>query len=182
VIRKMATLASLVLMLSPVLAAQGGGSAATRAMDTGKEYLRRDEFGMAIQSFTKYIALESEKSFPYDLRACTYLKMDSLDLALKDIAKSQQIDADEQTGYSANWLNGIALLLEADSAGADGALSKAARGSPSIAGFRIARARQFADSLVGGDGITEQSSERYRTKLAGLLLDEYIDRQLFGER
>ena len=179
--RKLATLAALVLMLAPAFAAQGGSSAATQAMSTGKEHLRRDEFGMAIKSFTKYIALESEKSHPYDLRACTYLKMDSLDAALKDIAKSQQIDADEQTGYFANWLSGIALLLRGDAASAEVALAKAASGSRSIAGERIARARQNTDSILGGDEGVEQSSEQYRLKLAELLLDECIDYQLFGE-
>lgn len=180
-IRKLAALAALVLVLSPVFAAQGDGSAATRAMNNGKEYLRRDEFGTAIKSFTTYAALEPEKSHPYDLRACTYLKMDNMDPALKDIAKSQQIDANEQTGYSANWLHGIALLRQADVATADAALAKAASGSPSIAGERIARARQNTESLLGGDEGVEPSSEQYRLKLAELLLDEYIDFQLFGE-
>jgi len=181
-VRKLAVLAALGLMLLPAFAAQGGSSAAASAMNTGKEHLRRDEFEMAIKSFNRYAALEPDKSNPYDLLACTYLKVDSLDLALKDIAKSRQIDPDEKTGYFANWLNGIALLLQADASNAEAALAKAAAGSPAIAGQRIARARQYTDSLFGGEEGVEQSSEQYRRKLAELLLDECIDYQIFGEQ
>jgi len=178
-VRKLAVLG---LMLLTALAAQSERPVAIRRMNTGKEHLRRDEFGMAIKSFNAYAALEPEKSHPYDLLACTYLKMDSLDRALKNIAKSQQIDADEQTGYFANWLSGIVLLRQGDATGAESTLARAAQGSPAIAGQRIARARQNADSLYAGEGDTEQSSEEYRLKLAELFLDECIDYQLFGEQ
>ena len=181
-IRKMAALVALVLMLAPVLAEAKMGPAATRAMNAGKEHLRRDEYDLAVQSFTKFVGLAPADKLAYDLRASTYLRMENLDLALKDIAKSQEIDANEQTGYFSFWLRGIALLLQEDSAGADSALSTAARGSPSIAGLRIARARQYADSLVGGDGSTEQPGVGCGRKLADLLLDECIDSQLFGEQ
>ena len=178
-VRKLAVLA---LMLLPALAAQSEKPAAVRAMNAGKEHLRRDEFGMAIKSFSSYAALEPGRSHPYDLLACTHLRLDSLDPALENIAKSQQIDADEHTGYFANWLEGIVLLRQGNVAGADSTLAKAALGSPSIAGRRITRARQHTDSLFVGEGDTEQSSELNRLKLAVLLLDECVDHQLFGER
>jgi len=181
-VRKLAVLTALGLMLLPALAAQSERPVAIRTMNAGKEHLRRDEFGMAIKSFNRYAALEPEKSRPYDLLACTYLKMDSLDRALKNIAKSQQVDADEQTGYFANWLRGIVLLRQGDTTGAESTLAKAAQGSASIAGQRIARARQNTDSLLVTAGDAEQSSEEYRLKLADLLLDECIDYQLFGEQ
>jgi len=181
-VRKLVVLTALGLMLLPALAAQSGKPAAIRAMNTGKEHLRRDEFGMAIKSFNGYAASEPGRSHPYELRACTYLKMDSLDLALKDIAKSQQIDADGRTGYFASWLKGIVLLRQGDVAGAESALSTAAMGSPSIVGQRIARARRNTESLFVGEEATEQSSEQYRLKLAELILDECIDQQLFGAR
>jgi len=180
VIRRLAALAALVLMLPPALAAQEGGSAAMRELNNGKEHLRRDEFMMAVKSFTKYASLAPNNKLPYDLRACAYLRMDSVDLALKDIATSQRIDANEQTGYFANWLSGIALMLQGDSANAEVALAKAASGSPDIAGRRIARARANADLQVGGEGGPEQS-ELYSRRLAELLLDECIDRQLLGQ-
>jgi len=181
-VRKLAVLTALALMLLPALAAQSEKPAAIRAMNTGNEHLRRDEFGMAIKSFTSYAALEPGKSHPYDLLACAYLRLDSLDLALKNIAKSQQIDTDEHTGYFANWLQGIVLLRQGNVAGADSTLVKAALGSPSIAGRRITRARQHTDSLYAAEGDTEQSSELYRLKLADLLLDECVDHQLFDEQ
>ena len=180
-VRKLAVLTALGLMLLPLLAAPSEKSAVIRAMNTGKEHLRRDEFGMAIESFNTYAELEPEKNQPYDLLACTYLKMDSVDLASNSIARSQQIDADEQTGYFANWLRGIVLLRQGDVTGAESTLAKAAKGSPSVAGPRIARARQNTDSLFVGESDTEQSGEGYRLKLADLLLDECIDHQLFGE-
>ena len=179
-VRKLAVLAALGLMILPVFAAQSKNSAAIRAMNAGKEHLRRDEFGMAIKSFTKYASLEPENSDPYELRACTYLKMDSSDLALNDIAKLQQIDSDEQTGFLANWLKGIVLLRRGDAAGADTALVKASSGSPSVAGQRIARARQSTESIFVGLSAAEQTSEEYRLKLADLLLDECIDYKLLG--
>jgi len=151
-------------------------------MDTGKEHLRRDEFAMALKSFNAYAALKPEKSHPYDLLACTFLKMDSLDRAMENIARSQQIDADEQTGYFANWLGGIVLLRQGSAAVAESALAKAARGSPAVAGQRIARARRNTDSLFVGEDASEQTSDEYRLKLAELLLDECIDYQLFGEQ
>jgi Flp pilus assembly protein TadD len=180
VIRKLAALAALGLLLSPALAAQQESSAAMRALNSGKDDLRRDEYGMAVDSFTRCAALMPTDKLAFDLRACAYLKMDSLNLASKDIAKSQQIDADEKTGYFANWLSGVALLLQADTVNAESALAKATRGSPSIAGPRIVRARQNTDSLLGGDGRNERTNEQYRRKLAELLLDESIDSQLFG--
>jgi len=151
-----------------------------RELNNGKEHLRRDEFMSAVKSFTKYASLAPTNNLPYDLRACAYLRMDSVDLALKDIATSQRIDANEQTGYFANWLSGIALMLQGDSANAEVALAKAASGSPDIAGRRIARARANADLQVGGEGGPEQS-ELYSRRLAELLLDECIDRQLLGQ-
>lgn len=181
-IRKLAALAALLLILPSALTVANGASVDLQAMNSGKEHLRRDEYEMAVKSFTTYAALAPADKHSYDLRACAYLRMENLDLALKDIARSQQIDANEQTGYFSFWLRGIALLLQEDSAGADSALSTAARGSPSIAGLRIARARQYADSLVGGDGSTEQPGVGCGRKLADLLLDECIDSQLFGEQ
>ena len=181
-VRKLAVLTALALMLLPALAAQSENPAAIRAMNTGKEHLRRDEFEMALKSLTSYAALEPGKSHPYDLLACTYLRLDSLEPALEDIAKSQQIDADEHTGYSANRLEGIVLLRQGNVAGADSTLAKAALGFPSIAGRRVTRARQHADSLLAGEGDTEQSSELRRLKLAVLRLNECVDHQLFGEQ
>lgn len=180
--RELTVLTALALMLLPPLAAQSENPAAVRAIKTGKEHLRRNEFEMALKSLTTYAALEPEKSPLDDLLACTYLRFDSLDLASKNIAKSQQIDANEHTGFVANWLQGIVLLRQDNLAGADSSLSRAAQGSPSVAGRRIARARQYADSLFAGEDDTEQSSERYRLKLAVLLLDEYVDHQLLGEQ
>ncbi len=182
IVRRLAVLTALGLSLLPALAAQSEKPVAIRRMDTGKEHLRRDEFGMALKSFSAYAALEPQKSRPYDLLACTYIKMDSLDRALESIARSQEIDADEQTGYFANWLSGIVLLRQDNAAVAESALAKAARGSPAIAGQRIARARRNTDSLFVGEDATEPPSEEYRLKLAELLLDECIDYQLFGEQ
>jgi len=182
VIRRLTALAAVVLVLPCALVAQEGRSAPTRAMNSGKEHLRRDEYGKAIESFSRFAALAPDDGRAYDLRACAYLRADSVDLALKDIAKSQKLKDDEQAGYFANWLNGIALLLQADTAGADAALAKAAAGSPAVAKPRIARARQYADSLFGGEVGTEQPDEQHRRKLAELLLDECIDYQLFGAR
>jgi Flp pilus assembly protein TadD len=178
----MAALVALVLMLAPVLAEAKMGPAATRAMNAGKEHLRRDEYDLAVQSFTKFVGLAPADKLAHDLRASTYLRMENLDLALKDIAKSQKVDADEQTGYFANWLSGIVLLHQGNIAGADSALAIAAKGSPSVAGLRIARARQYADSIVGGvqDSIG-MTALPYGQKLAELLLDECIDVQLLGE-
>jgi len=180
--RRLIAAVALVLMLAPVLAAAKMGPAATRALNAGKEHLRRDEYDLAVQSFTKLTSLAPADKLAYDLRACTYLRMDSVDLALKDIAASKQIDADPQTGYFANWLDGVALLLNSDSAGADSMLTLATRGSPSVAGLRIARARQYADSILGGvqDSIGLVALP-YTRKLAGLLLDECVDVQLLGE-
>jgi Flp pilus assembly protein TadD len=182
VIRRLATLVAVVLILPHVLVAQEGRSAATGARNSGKEHLRRDEYGMAIKSFSTFVALAPGDNLGYDLRACAYLRTDSVDLALKDIAKSQQLEGDEEAGYFANWLNGIALLLRADTAGADAALAKAAAGSPSVAKPRIARARQYADSLFGDEEDSEQLNELRRRKLAVLLLDECVDYQLFGAK
>jgi Flp pilus assembly protein TadD len=151
-------------------------------MDSGKEHIRRDEYGMAIKNFSTFVALAPDDSRAYDLRACAYLRTDSVDLALKDIAKSRELGGDEAIRYFANWLNGIALLLQADTAGADAALAKAAAGSPSVAKPRIARARQYADSLFGDGEDSEQLNELHRRKLAELLLDECVDYQLFGAR
>jgi len=181
-VRRLAVLTVLGLSLLSALAAQSEMPVAFRRMNTGKEHLRRDEFGMALKSFNAYAALEPEKSHPYDLLACTYLKMDSLDRALENIAESQQINADEQTGYFANWLSGIVRLRQGDATGAESTLAKAAHGSPSIAGQRIARARRNTDSLFVSEDVAEQPSEEYRLKLAELLLDECIDYQLFGEQ
>ena len=178
-IRRLAALAALVLMLPPALAAQEGGSAAMRELNNGKEHLRRDEFMSAVKSFTNYASLARNNNLPYDLRACAYLRMDNVDLALSDIATSQRIDANEQTGYFANWLKGIALLMDGDSTNAEVALAKAASGSPPIAGRRIARARANADLEVGGEGGPEQP-KLYRRRLAELLLDECVDYQLLG--
>lgn len=178
-IRRLAALAVVILVLPHALVAQEGRSA-TRAMNSGKEHLRRDEYGMAIKSFSRFVALAPDNSRAYDLRACAYLRTDSLDLASKDIAKSLQLRGEEQPGYFAEWLNGIALLLEADTPGAEAALAKAAAGSPSVAAPRIARARQYADSLFGDEEGTERPVELHRRKLAELLLDECVDYQLFG--
>lgn len=179
-VRKLAVLTALGLMLLPAFAAQGSSSAAIRAMNAGKEHLRRDEFGMAVKSFTKYAALEPEKSHPYDLRACTYLRMENLDLALKDIAESQKIDSSEQTGYAAYWLKGVALLLQGDQPNADVALAAGARGSEIFA-RRYARAQQNAEAIWGEGEPVDKTSELFRRRLAELLLDEYVDLQLFGE-
>ncbi|HTW91036.1 MAG TPA: hypothetical protein VMH22_04945 [bacterium] len=173
--RKWTALATLVLMLSPALAA-------AQAMSVGKEHLRRDEYGLAVKTFTSYIEQYPHKSLPYELRACAYLRMDSLGLALKDIAKTQQVDTSEQTGSFANWLAGIAWLFQGNATTADSLFSKATVGSPSVAGQRIAQARQNTDSLFVGDSVNEQSSEQYRQRLGGLLLDEFIDYQLFGTK
>jgi Flp pilus assembly protein TadD len=137
---------------------------------------------LAVQSFTKLVGLAPADKLAYDLRASTYLRMENLDLAQEDITESQKLDADEQTGYFANWLSGIVLLHQGNTAGADSALALAARGTPSVAGLRIARARQYADSILGGvqDSIG-MTALPYNQKLAELLLDECIDVQLFGE-
>jgi|GEM_PF-1866261 len=180
--RKMTLLVFLGLMFLPALAEQNESPAAIRAMKAGEEHLRRDEFEMAIKSFTRYAALEPERTHPYDLVACTYLKMGSLDLALKEIDRSHELDSNERTGFFANWLEGVALLRQGNVASADSFLTRAALASPSIAGQRIARARQNTDSLFGEDDGTEQTSEPYRLKLADLLLDECIDYQLFGRQ
>lgn len=181
-IRRLATQVAVMLILPHALLAQEGRSAATRAMNSGKEHLRRDEYGMAIKSFSTFVALAPDDNRAYDLRACAYLRADSVDLALKDIDKSQQLKDDEDAAYFANWLDGIALLLQADRAGAEAALAKAAAGSPSVAKPRIARARQYADSLFGDEEYSEQLNELHRRKLAVLLLDECVDYQLFGAR
>ena len=178
-LRRLAVLAAVVVILPHALAAQEGRSA-TRALSNGKEHLRRDEYGMAIKSFSTFVALAPNDNRAYDLRACAYLRADSVDLALKDIAKSQQLEGDEEAGYFANWLNGVALLFQADEAGAEAALAKATAGSPSVAKPRIARARQYADSLFGDREGFEQLKELHRRKLAVLLLDECVDYQLFG--
>ena len=180
-IRRLAALAVLVLVLPAAFPARGGQSATTQAMNSGKEHLRRDEYEMALKSFSRYAELKPGQSHPYDLRACTYLRMGNLDLALQDIAESQKIDSSEQTGYAAYWLKGVALLIQGDQQNANAALGAATRGSD-VAARRYARAQQNADTIFGKDEAVDKSGEPYRQKLAELLLDEYVDYELFGEQ
>jgi len=177
VIRKLTTLAALILILPPALFAQSGSS----ALSSGKEHLRRDEYGMAVRSFTSYVSQQPKNTLGYDLRASTLLRMDSLDAALRDIEQSQQLDSGAQTGYFSVWLSGIAYQLQGDGVRADSALSRASTGSPAIAGERIKRARQSTDEFLDWKGEVDKASDLYRLKLAELLLDEAIDYQLLGD-
>jgi tetratricopeptide (TPR) repeat protein len=181
VARRMAVVAALGLMLLPGFAAQNDKPVVLNVLSTGKEHLRRDEFETARSDFARLISIDPHSSPVYNLLACTYLKMDSLAPATKNIARSQQVDSGPRNSCLVGWLGGIVLIRQGNVTEAESYLAKAAVGLPFVAGLRIARARHCTDSLFADGKDTEKSSEEYRSRLAELLLDEFIDYQLFGE-